>query len=87
MILLVYLLCIPSFVLTGYCFSELHAHSVPNVWPEACFTIVHMLVLSELWVPITSPSFVCLHLLVSEIANVLLKGVYVVLQELHCLLQ
>ena len=31
MILLVYILCIPSFVLTGYCFSELHANSVPIV--------------------------------------------------------
>ena len=37
-----------------------------------------MLVSSELWVPITSRSFVCLHLLVSEIhvANVLPDGVY-----------
>ena len=35
-----------------------------------------MLISSELGVPITSPSFVCLHLLVSEIANVLPEGVY-----------
>ena len=51
------------------------------------FTKLFTLVSSDLWVPITSPRFVCPHLLVSEIANVLSEGVYVVLQELHCLLQ
>ena len=32
-------LCIPSFVLIGHCFSELHAHLCPyrNVWPEAVY--------------------------------------------------
>ena len=45
--------------------------------------IVHVLESSKLWVPITSSSFVCLHLLVSEVANVF----EAVLQELYCLLQ
>ena len=36
-------MCIPSFILIGFCVSELHAHLCPycNVWPEAvycCFT-------------------------------------------------
>ena len=36
-------MCIPSFVLIGYCVSDLHGHICPyrNVWPEAvycCFT-------------------------------------------------
>ena len=36
-------MCIPSFVLIGYCVSDLHAHIClyRNVWPEAvycCFT-------------------------------------------------
>ena len=35
-----------------------------------------MLALSELWVPVTSPSFVALHLPVFTIANVLPEGVY-----------
>ena len=43
-----------------------------------------MLPSSELWVPITLSSSVCLYLLVSEMAKCLPEGV---LQELHCLLQ
>ena len=72
-----------TFVLTGYCFSELHAHSVPIVVYGLRLFIV---VLQELQcLPNCShvsiirvmgaPSFVCLHLLVSEIANVLPEGV------------
>ena len=35
-------MCVPSFLLIGYCVSELHGHICPyrNVWPEAdycCF--------------------------------------------------
>ena len=44
-----------------------------------------MFVWSELEVSIASPSFVTLHLLVSEIAKCMVF--IVVLQELHCLLQ
>ena len=49
---------------------------------------VYMFVLSELEVAITSPSFVALILLVSEIAKYVycLRLFIVVLQELHCLL-
>ena len=36
-------MCVPCFILIGYCVSELHSHICPycNVWPEAvycCFT-------------------------------------------------
>ena len=49
-------MCVPSFIVIGYCVSELHGHICPyhNVWPEAvqcCFTrttfvyqIVYMIV-------------------------------------------
>ena len=48
---------------------------------------VYMFVLSELEVAITSPSFVTLYLMVSEIAKLhCLRLFTVVLQELHCLL-
>ena len=63
-------------------FQRITHHLYPNcnVWPEAVYCYftrtVYMLVSSELWVPITLPSFVCLHLLVFEIANVLPEGVY-----------
>ena len=32
-------MCIPSFILIGYCVSELHGHIRPyhNVWPEAVY--------------------------------------------------
>ena len=32
-------MCIPSFVLIGYCVSDLHGHICPyrNVWPEAVY--------------------------------------------------
>ena len=58
--------------------SELYGHLCPyhNVWPEAlycCFTrttlFTKMFTCSELEVAITSPSFVALNLMVSEIAK------------------
>ena len=73
-------MCIPSFVLIGCCVSELLGHICPyrNVWPEAfivvyknyiVYQIVYMFVWSELGVAITSPSFVAIYLMVSEIAK------------------
>ena len=75
----VFIECIPSFVLVGCCMSELHGHLCPysNVLPEAvycCFTRTTLFsklftCLTELEVAFTLPSFVTLHLLVSEIAK------------------
>ena len=34
-------MCVPSFIVIGYCVSELHGDSIcpyRNVWPEAVFT-------------------------------------------------
>ena len=69
-------MCIPSFVLIGCCVSELHCPH-RNVLPEAvycCFTRTTLF--SKLFtcfmileVVITSPSFIALHPLVSEIAK------------------
>ena len=38
-------MCVPSFIVIGYCVSELHGHICPyrNVLPEACFTRTYML--------------------------------------------
>ena len=71
---------IPSFVLIGYCVSDLHGHIClyRNVWPEAvycCFTRTTLFIklftcfMIRVRVGIMSPSFVTLHLLVSEIAK------------------
>ena len=70
-------MCMPSFILIGCCMSELHGHLCPycNVLPEAvycCFTrttLFTCLYDQKLEVAFTSPSFVNLHLLVSEIAK------------------
>ena len=73
-------MCIPSFVLIGCCVSELHGHNIICPYRnEAClllfyknyivYQIVYMFVSSELEVAITSPSFVALYLMVSEIAK------------------
>ena len=82
-IIVVYFLksmCISSFILIGCCVSELHGRLCPycNVWPEAvycCFTettlftklFTCLFVRLELEVVITSPSFVTLYYMVSEI--------------------
>ena len=73
-------MCIPSFVWIGCCVSELHGHlCYRNVWTEAvycCFTSTTLftklftcLYDQSLEVAITSPSFVALYLMVSEIAK------------------
>ena len=68
-------------ILIGFCVCELQVHLCPhsNVWPEAvycCFTRTTLFtklcgVSTKLLVSITSPSFIALHLLVSEVVNVL----------------
>ena len=76
-IILVCLLSIPSFVLIGCCMSKLHGHLCPycNVLPEAVYfcltrtTLFTCLYDQKLEVAFTSPSFVNLDLLVSEIAK------------------
>ena len=53
------------------------------------YRIVYMLLSSEVQVSITSPSFIALHLPVSELAKMYCLGAFiggVFLQELHCLL-
>ena len=71
-------MCVPSFIVIGYCVSELHGHICPycNVLPEAvycCFTrttlFTELFTYSKLGIAITSPSFVALYLMVSEIAK------------------
>ena len=71
-------MCVQSFIVIGCCVSELHGHLCAhcNVWPEAvycCFTrttlFIKLFTCSELDVAITSPSFVTLYHLVSEIAK------------------
>ena len=88
-------MCIPSFVLIVCCVNELLGHLCPyrDVWPEAVYCcITRTTLFTELFtyleVDITSPSFVALLLLVSEIAKCILpEAIYclIVLQELHCL--
>ena len=70
-------MCIQSFILIGCCVSELHGHLCPycNVLPEAvycCFTRTALF--TKLFTclydqSLTSPSFVTLYLMVSEIAK------------------
>ena len=67
-------MCIPSFVLIGYCVCELHGHICPyrNVWPEViycCFARTTLFTKLFLEVGIASQSFVTRHFLVSEIAK------------------
>ena len=71
-------MCTASFVVIGCCVNELHGHNICpycNEWPEAVYKnyivykIVYMFVRSELEVAITSPNFVTLYLMVSEIAK------------------
>ena len=91
-------MCVPSFIVIGYCVSELHGHTCPNrnVLPEAvyvCFAKLHCLpnylhiCMIKVRGAITSPSFVTLLLLVTEIAIYIycLRLFIAVLQELHCL--
>ena len=37
--------CVPSFIVIGYCVSELHGHICPyyNIWPEAVLQELHCL--------------------------------------------
>ena len=71
-------------VLVGCYVSELYAHLCPYsiVWficknyMYDVYQIVYILVSSELYVSITLPSFVALHLPVSEIANEFPEGAY-----------
>ena len=91
-------MCLPSLILIGGCVRELHAHLhcmyVPTVMyglrlfivvlqEVHCYRIVYMLVSSELWVSITSPSFLALHLPVFMYC----LRVFIVFLTLHCLLQ
>ena len=76
-------MCMPSLVFSGCCVSELyvHGHLCPycNVWPELFIVVLqeipnclhfYMIRVS------TSPSFVALHFLVSEIAKCIACAVY-----------
>ena len=77
-------MCIQSFILIGCCVSELHGHLCPyrNVLPEAVLQELHCLpnclhvCMIRVEVAITSPSFVTLYLMVSEIAKSLPEAVY-----------
>ena len=66
-------MCVPGFIVIGYCVSELHGRYC-NILPEAvycCYTslpnFLHVYVIREFEVAIISPSFVTLYLMVSEI--------------------
>ena len=87
-------MCVRSFILIGYCVSELHGHICPyrNVWPEAVYYTRSTMFTECLHVCVIRvrgcyhiTKFVTLNLMVSEIAIHCLRLCIVVLQELHCL--
>ena len=66
-------MCLPSFVLIGGWSYMLIYRNVCFLQEVQCYRIVYVLVSSELWVSITSPSFFALYL---PVFNVLPEGIY-----------
>ena len=71
-------MCMSSFIFIGVSVSELHGHLCPYIVMYdlrlfnknyIVYRIAYIFVCSEIEVAITSPSFVAVHFLVSEIAK------------------